>query len=69
MTPLGPAAIIGILCATLVIGFWGMMFYDMATNSDLPAGTKNVWALAFIFLSLFAAPYYYANVYRFRHHK
>jgi hypothetical protein len=66
MTPINPLVVIPILMTVIVIGFWAWMFRDMATNDDLPQDAKNVWAFAFIFLSLFAAAYYYVNVYRNR---
>ncbi len=55
---------IGVL-ALLV--FWAWMFWDMANNDDLPNNVKSTWTLAFVFLSIFAAAYYYSNEYRNRH--
>jgi hypothetical protein len=46
--------------------FWMWMFWDMSKNDDLSANTKNTWALWFLVLNIFAAGYYYANVYRNR---
>lgn len=69
MAQISPAQIVVILMTTLVLGFWGLMFYDMTTNDDLPKDAKNVWAIAFVVLSLFTAAYYYVNVYIYRHRR
>jgi hypothetical protein len=51
------------------------MFWDMAKNDDLPqcfvtftrgADAKFDWTVAFIFLSVFTAVFYYLTAYRGR---
>ncbi len=56
--------VLALLLALPVVAFWAWMFLDMAKNDDLPSETKDYWALAFIFLSIFTAAFYYVNVYR-----
>ncbi len=48
------------------IGFWFWMFWDMTKNDYLSSESKNNWFLAFIFLNLFAALWYYFVEYRNR---
>lgn len=47
--------------------FWFWMAWDMAGNHDLPGNEKWYWMLAFLFLNIFAAMYYYITVYKNRH--
>ncbi len=57
-------------------GFWLWMFSDMSNNDDLPGNspepltwppsTKYGWTLAFIFMNVFAAVFYYFYEYRSR---
>lgn len=61
-TSLPPYA--GLLFALPVIAFWLWMFTDMLKNTRLPPGTRDIWVLAFIFLSIFTAAYYFVYVYR-----
>jgi len=55
--------------------FWLWMFWDMTNNDTLPQcfftftrGSNSTfdWWVAFIFLNVFAAIFYYVNVYRNR---
>lgn len=55
---------VGLLFALPVIAFWLWMFTDMLKNPRLPPGTRDTWTLAFIFLSIFTAAYYFVYVYR-----
>jgi hypothetical protein len=60
-----------------LIVFWLWMFRDMINNDYLPdnpaapltwpPSSKYNWTLAFIFLSIFAAAFYYVLEYRKRH--
>lgn len=59
-------AIMGALLAAIVIGFWFWMLRDMLENKDTPENTRDIWIMAFIFLSLFTAAYYYVYIYRER---
>jgi sterol desaturase/sphingolipid hydroxylase (fatty acid hydroxylase superfamily) len=56
-------SIIGIL---LMLVFWAWMFWDMTNNGNLPSSVKSTWTLWFVFLSIFAAMYYYVYEYRNR---
>ncbi len=57
-----------------LIVFWLWMFWDMTNNARLPSNspepltwppsTKYTWTLAFIFLNVFAACFYYWFEYR-----
>ena len=55
---------VGALFALPVIAFWLWMFADMLKNTRLPPGARDYWILAFIFLSIFTAAYYFVYVYR-----
>lgn len=48
------------------VAFWFLMFRDMLNNHYLAGDAKYNWTLAFIFMNVFAAMLYYANVYRNR---
>ncbi len=54
---------IGVLA---LLAFWAWMFWDMANNNRLPSNERSNWTLAFVFLSIFAAVYYYVYEYRGR---
>jgi len=56
-----------------LLTFWVWMFSDMMKNDNLPScfitftrGTdpRFDWTVAFLFLSIFAAIFYYSNEYR-----
>ena len=66
--------LIVILPLTLLL-FWLWMFWDMSNNTHLPQCFLSLtrgsnptfdWFVVFIFLSIFAAMFYYVNVYRHR---
>jgi len=48
-------------------GFWGWMFMDMSNNPSLPPASKQNWLIAFVFLNIFAAGWYYLSEYQDRH--
>jgi hypothetical protein len=57
----------------VLIVFWIWMFRDMLNNDRLPNGgplnkltsdPKSDWTIAFIFLNVFAAVFYFSLVYR-----
>lgn len=59
-----------------LLAFWAWMFADMAKNENLPPcfvtftngrDPRFDWNVAFVFLSIFAAIYYYVNEYRDRY--
>ncbi len=50
-----------------LIVIWLWMFRDMINNDNLPGSSKDYWMLAFIFLNVFAAVYYYVTEYRKRY--
>ncbi len=69
------AQLIAALVPLALLGFWAWMFSDMAGNADLPycfitvTGNNNPrldWNVAFIFLNIITAAYYYVTVYRYR---
>ncbi len=51
----------------LPLAFWLWMGWDMANNDNLPGSSKLNWLLAFMFLSVFAAGFYYFTEYRKRY--
>jgi len=57
---------LGLLLAVPVIAFWLWMFSDMLKNARLPSNERDTWTLAFFFLSIFTAAYYYVYVFRNR---
>ena len=69
-TPIAPefslAQLLPLLFVIPLIVFWAWMFRDMVANDNLPDNAKNAWTIAFIFLNVFAAVYYYATEYRSR---
>ena len=55
--------------------FWAWMFSEMVKNENLPpcfvtftrgSDPKFDWTVAFVFLNIFAAVFYYVNEYRQR---
>lgn len=55
--------ILGLIC----IGFWFWMLVDLTNNPYLTRTAKNNWFLAFIFLNVIGAFWYYTVEYRPRH--
>lgn len=47
-----------------LLAFWAWMFWEMLKNEEIPPDTKYYWTLAFFFLSLIAAIYYFFTEYR-----
>lgn len=66
MPQLGPQVIIPLVIVLPLIAFWIWMFRDMINNDELNSAAKDYWALAFLFLNVFAAGLYYLNIYRDR---
>lgn len=50
-----------------LLAFWLWMAWDMANNDNLPGSSKDYWIVAFLFLSVFAAVFYYVTEYRKGH--
>jgi hypothetical protein len=50
-----------------LIVFWLWMAWDLGKNDNLPGSSKYNWLLAFLFLNVFAAVYYYITEYRKRY--
>ena len=50
-----------------LLAFWLWMAWDMAGNDNLSGSSKNYWTLAFLFMNVFAAVFYYVTEYRKRH--
>ena len=69
--------LITLLIVLPLIAFWLWMFQDMTKNVYLPdnsaapltwpPASKYTWTLAFIFLNVFVAAFYYAWEYKKRH--
>ncbi len=50
----------------LLLGFWAWMFWDMANQDNFQFTSKFNWTLAFVFLNVVAAVFYYFYEYRNR---
>jgi hypothetical protein len=61
-----PSIIIPLIIILPLIVFWLWMFRDMINNDNLPSSSKDYWLLAFIFMNVFAAVFYYVTEYRKR---
>ena len=70
------AQLILVLVPLLLLAFWAWMFSDMMINENLPgcfitltggSDPRLDWGVAFIFLNIFAALFYYVNEYRYKH--
>ncbi len=69
--------LISMILVLPLIVFWLWMFWDMANNDDLPSNsnapltwppsTKFGWTVAFIFMNVVAAGFYYFYEYRNRY--
>lgn len=59
--------ITGLIIVLPLIVFWLWMAWDLGGNDDLPGNEKLYWQLAFIFMNVFAAVFYYVYEYRKRH--
>jgi hypothetical protein len=69
MAQTGPSIIILliiILPLIPTIAFWLGMFREMMNNDNLPPGSKEIWMWLFLFFNVFAAMFYYVNVYKER---
>jgi len=69
------AQLILILLPLSLLAFWAWMFSDMTKNANLPqcfitfTNGRNPsfdWTIGFVFLSVFAAIFYYVTVYKNR---
>jgi hypothetical protein len=58
--------IIPMVISLPLIGFWFLMFRDMLDNQYLSRQERNTWTLAFVFINLFAAFWYYFVEYKNR---
>ncbi len=59
--------IIPLIITLPLIAFWLWMAWDLGKNDNLPGGEKFYWQVAFIFMNVFAAVFYYVTEYRKRH--
>jgi hypothetical protein len=55
-----------IIIGFVMVGFWLWMLVDLTNNKYLTRETKNNWFIAFIFLNIFGALWYYMVEYRNR---
>jgi len=58
--------ILPIITILPLVVFWLWMAWDLGGNDNLPSISKNYWTLAFIFMNVFAAVFYYVYEYRKR---
>jgi hypothetical protein len=59
--------LIGLIITVPLATFWLWMAWDLGGNDNLRGNEKLYWQLAFIFMNVFAAVFYYVDVYRNRH--
>ena len=59
--------ITGLIIALPLIAFWLWMAWDLGGNDNLSLSEKLYWQLAFIFMNIFAAVFYYFYEYKKRH--
>ena len=64
MDPLVQLILIVLVAA--LFAFWAWMFWEMINNRNVPDNARNFWMIAFVIFNIFAAVYYYMNVYRDR---
>lgn len=48
----------------VALAFWLWMAWDLTRNSSLSGREKVYWQLAFLFMNIFAAVFYYTTEYR-----
>jgi hypothetical protein len=58
--------VIPVIFTLLAGGFWLWMAWDLGGNDHLSSNEKLYWQLAFLFLNVFAAVFYYVYEYRKR---
>jgi hypothetical protein len=59
---------IPLLIIFVLMAFWYWMCWDMVHNEDLTDVERGLWGMAFVFLSVLAAGFYYFTEYRrYRH--
>ena len=59
--------ILPLLITLPLIVFWLWMAWDLGGNNRLSNNEKTYWMLAFLFMNVFAAVFYYVYDYRKRH--
>jgi heme/copper-type cytochrome/quinol oxidase subunit 2 len=59
--------ILPLLITLPLIAFWLWMARDLGGNDRLSGNEKTYWMLAFVFMNVFAAVFYYVYEYRKRH--
>lgn len=59
-----PVQLLPLVLILPLLAFWVWMFRDMINNGNLPDTSKNWWMVAFIFLNVFAAVFYYVYEYK-----
>jgi 4-amino-4-deoxy-L-arabinose transferase-like glycosyltransferase len=59
--------ITGLIIVLPLIVFWLWMAWDLGGNGRLSPSEKFYWQLAFLFMNVFAAVYYYVTEYKKRH--
>ena len=64
MTPPLSSIILPFLLVVPLILFWLWMAWDLGGNNHLTRDAKVCWQLAFLFMNVFAAVFYYAIEYR-----
>lgn len=58
--------VIPLIITLPLVVFWLWMAWELGKNDNLPGSSKTNWMLAFIFLNVFAAVFYYFAEYKKR---
>lgn len=56
--------VIPLIITLPLVVFWLWMAWELGKNDNLPGSSKTNWMLAFIFLNVFAAVFYYFAEYK-----
>jgi hypothetical protein len=59
--------VIPLIISLPLVVFWLWMAWDLGKNDNLSGSSKYNWMLAFIFMNVFAAVFYYVTEYKKRH--
>lgn len=61
-------SIITLFIPVLLLAFWAWMLHDFLQHPPFDPRERQLWLLAFVFLNVLTAAYYYFMIYRERDH-
>jgi len=56
--------VISLIIILPMVVFWLWMAWDLGKNDNMSGNEKFYWTLAFLFMNVFAAVFYYVTEYR-----